>query len=506
MSIYEEFNPKEFYDIMVVDRKDYETRAEAYSAITLPYLLRKDGSDKGTPMDDKTSQSYCGRLVNTLKSKMGMALLPPSTSSFRFVPDQEAFENILGSEDSEQMTEIHKSLSVRTLQINTEIERQSIRESLFMLIANMMVVGSMIVEKKENKGIVLHPLKTFTVELDNQGTAMAMCFVETLTRLPEDITPPEEMDEYELFTYIYSNDENRDTWTVVQSIGEEMVGEETTYNTEDLPYQYLGWTWMPGDSMHRPYVEDYFKDMDQLNKLAKVLTDGAVIASKSLIFVDQRGGRTRTKDVATSDNGDVMDGSADDVTAFQLGKNYDFQVPMEREQNLKRELSAAFLMNESATRDAERVTAQEIQFMARELEESSLSGIYSMMAVKWSKWIVRMVMKELKIKFEVVEPEIITGLDALGRSQEARKLDNYVSRLVNLEMGEYLNKEALALKYAALEGLDVTGIIKSQEDVDSARQAAQEQQTQQQLAQSGADALGKEGAAAAVQGMQGGQA
>ncbi len=163
--MYNEFTPKEFYDLMVSDRSDYETRAEDYAAITLPYLMRSDGSDKGTPMDDETSQSYCGRLVNTLKSKMGMALLPPSTSSFRFVPDTDAFEAIIGSEDTTQMIEIHKSLSVRTQQINTEIERQAIRESLFMLIANMMVVGSMIVEKKRIRVLSCIRLKLLQLTL-----------------------------------------------------------------------------------------------------------------------------------------------------------------------------------------------------------------------------------------------------------------------------------------------------------------------------------------------------
>ena len=489
MMMYSELGPKEFYDKYVTDRKDYETRGEEFARLTLPYILRKDGTDKGTPFDDTVAQSYGGRLVSTLKSKMGMTLLPASTSSFRFVPDQDAFEQIIGSEDSAAMVEIYKSLAVRTNQINTEIERQAIRESLFMVILNMMIVGSAIVEKKEKKGIILHPLKSISVDLDSQGNAMAMCFMEKLSRLPEGITAPEEQDEYELYTFIHMDDEG-EGWTVRQSVGEEDAGDEQKYKEDTLPYQYLGWTWVAGDKMHRPYVEDYFKELDQLNKLAKVLTDGAVIAAKSLIFVDQRGGRTRTTDVANSDNGDVMDGNGEDVTAFQLGKNYDFQVPMEREANLKRELAAAFLMNESATRDAERVTAEEIQFMAKELEESSLSGIYSMMATKWSKWIVRMIMSELKIKFDAVEPQIITGLDALGRSQEARSLDNYVGRLVNLEMQEYLNKEALAQKYAALEGLDMTGLIKTQEEVDAARQQQQQQMIEQQAATAGAEALG----------------
>ena len=501
--MYSEMTPKEFYDEKSTDRSDYETRAEKFAGITLPYLMRADGGDKGTPMDDKVAQSYCGRLVNTLRSKMGMTLLPASMSSFRFIPDQKAFEQILGTEDQTAMIEVHKSLAVRTNQINTEIERQAIRESLFMLISNIMVVGSLIVEKKEKSGIILHPLKTIAVDLDNQGEPLAMAFMEKLKRLPEGITVAEEEDEYELYTFIYS-DEESGNWIVRQAVGEEPVGQEQSYKHDTLPYQYLGWTWQPGDSMHRPYVEDYYEDMDQLNKLSTVLTDGAVIASKSLIFVDPRGGRTLTRNVAKSANGDVLDGNAEDVTAFQLGKNYDFQIPMERESNLKRELAAAFLMNESATRQAERVTAEEIQFMAQELEESNLAGVYSMMASKWSKWIVRMVMLELKIKFEAVEPAIITGMDAMGRSQEARKLDNFISRLANLQKMEWVNEEALFQKYAALDGLDVTGILRTQDEVDTAKQQTQAEQAQQQAAMSGAESMGGQ-AGAAMAGQMTGQ-
>lgn len=500
--MYDEMSPKEFYNSKLADRKDYETRAEEFAKITIPYIMRTDGADKGTQMDDTVAQSYCGRLVNVLKSKMGMTLLPASMSSFRFVPDQQAFENIIGSDDQKAMTDIYKSLAVRTNQINTEIERQAIRESLFTVIANMIVVGSIIVEKKEGKGIILHPLKTIAVELDNQGEPLAMAFVETLKRLPEGIEVKEEKDEYELYTFIYSDDSG-EKWTVRQSVEEEPVGKEMKYTSKTLPYQYLGWTWQPGDTLHRPYVEDYFKDMQQLDKLSKVLTDGAVVASKTLIFVDPRGGRTLTRNVANSSNGDVLDGSAEDVSAFQLGKNYDFQVPMEREANLKRELSAAFLMNESATRDAERVTAQEIQFMARELEESSLSGIYSMMAAKWSKWIVRMIMDELNIKFDAVEPEIITGLDAMGRTQEAQKLDNFVSRLANLQQMKWINMEALLQKYAALEGLDVTGLLKTRDEVDADEERERAKMAQQQAEMSGAQTLGAQGGAAVAQQLAG---
>jgi len=275
-------------------------------------------------------------------------------------------------------------------------------------------------------------------------------------------------------------DKDTGSWIVTQDIDGELVGKEAKYKDYDtLPFRYLGWTWMSGDEYHRPYAEDYFQDLNQLDKLARLLTDGAIIQAKVLLFVNEKGGRTRKDEVSGSGNGDVIDGVADDVTALQIQKNFDFQVTMEREQQLKKELSQAFLMNESVTRDAERVTAQEIQFMAQELESSSLAGIYSKLSLQWSKWIVHQVMLELGIKFESIEVEILTGLDALGRSQEAQKLDALVQRAEALNLRHWFNDSELLNRYASFENVNTVGLMKTPKEVEAevakakAAQAAQ---------------------------------
>jgi hypothetical protein len=142
-------------------------------------------------------------------------------------------------------------------------------------------------------------------------------------------------------------------------------------------------------------------------------------------------------------------------------------------------------MNESVTRDAERVTAQEIRFMAQELESSSLSGVYSKLSKKVSKRIVQWVMQELKIDFKSVSINVITGLDALGRNQESQKLDALVTRMAQMGYQSYINEHELIQRYAAGEGIDVTGLIKTPSEV-KAQQQAQQQQQNEQL---GADAL-----------------
>jgi hypothetical protein len=489
MANIKEISPKEFYNKFSAGRMDHENTAKSISELTLPYIMMEDGASSSTQYKDKISQAFCGRLVNTLKSKMGMSLLPPSTSSFRLEPDKDALETITQG-DPEAKAVIYAELSARTAQINKEIEAQQIRDTIFDMLTQLIVVGSIIMEKKDSKGIKLHTLRNFTVDLDATGEPRAMCVVEKLKDLPEGIDFKEDQEEYMLYTLV-ERDYLTGSWILKQSIDDVIVGEEITYKDDTLPFQYVGWTWTDGDKYHRPYAEDYLPDMDQYNQLSNLITKGSIVAAKVILFVDEKGNRTRKSDVANSKNGAVLNGRADDVTALQLQKNFDFQIPMERLQDIGKNLASAFLMNESVTRDAERVTAQEIRFMAQELEMSSLSGVYSKLAKKVSKRIVQWVMAELKIKFKGIDVNVITGLDALGRSQEAQKLDGYVQRLVAMNMMHWLDQGELAQRYASFDGIDTTGLLKTPNQVAQEQAQAQAAQAEQMGVESFAQQAGQ---------------
>ena len=486
--------PSEFYSAGETDRKNYEDRAKLIAAITLPYMIRDENDSGTTSLTDSHNQSYGGQLLNTLKSKMGMALLPPRMSSFRFAPESGELEALTGG-SPDNRAKVNAAISGAMTKINNEIEVQQLRTSLFDISLQLIGVGSVVVEKRKKnkrskKGVKLHTLQSYVCDLDSDGEPLQMCIKETLKRLPEGIVPKEEKDEYDLYT-MATMEKDTGRWSVVQEIEEELVGEEVFYKDYDaLPFRYLGWIWMPGDKYHRPYAEDYYKDLEQLDKHAKLLTDGSIIAAKNIIFVNQRGGRTRKDDVANSENGEVVDGSADDVTTFKNEKNFDYQMPAQREADLKKSLSKAFLMNESVTRDAERVTAQEIQYMAQELESSSLAGIYSKLSLQWSKWIIQQLMVELQIKFESINIEIITGLDALGRTQEAQKLDALLQRADALGLRHWFKDEEILARYASFDGVDTVGLLKTPNEVQKEAQAAKQAQSQQVLADEAAKAAG----------------
>jgi len=494
--------PSEYYNSRLSDRKAFEDRAEKFAEVTIPALFREEGSSGADKLPRKYVQSLGAKLVKNLGSKIALTLFPPNSSSFKLTPDAETLAAVTAG-DKNMLTIINKDLSQAVDIINNEIERQDIRKHVFTLIDHQLVIGSCIMEKIPQKGIKIHGLRNIAFTLDDMGEAYDMCVVEELNKLPEDLRSEEteNQDSYELYTRCQYNYDNK-KWEVTQEVNGVIVGDIQTYNDDNVPFSYQGMIWNIGEKAHRPFVEDYYGSLNAYNQLSKLLTQGSVVAAKTLLFVDERGARTRKEDVAGSENGAVLDGRADDVTPFVLGKNYDFQVPMQVRAEFRDELEEAFLSKSSITRQAERVTAEEIHEMAEELE-SAMAGVYAVISNRIPKRIVTWIMQELDIKFESIEVSIITGLNALGMSNEIMKLDGLMTRLGQLNLQDYINNDELIDRYASGYGVNTVNLIKTGQQVSKERQQAQEAAMMQQAGESGAESLGKEAGKKLVQGRQG---
>lgn len=486
----EDLKPSEYYQKGLSDRKPYEDRAETFAEITIPALFRKEGDSGTDALKDRYVQSLGAKLVNNLTSKIGITLFPPSSSGFKLSPKAEDLLELTQG-DPDILSEINRIISMSSDTVNRAIEIQEIRRDVFGLVEQLLVVGSCVAEKVPENGIKVHGLRSFVVTLDDNGEAWKMCIHETLTQLPKELlgSMEEGKEEYDLYT-MCTLDRATDKWTVIQEIDGEIVGKEKVYNKKKFPFEYQGMRWSIGEKYHRPFVEDSFGSLNSYDRLSRVLTEGALIASKSLVFVDERGGRTRKRDVANSVNGAVIDGRADDVTSFQHNKNFDFQVPMQVREELKRELSETFLAMSSITRQAERVTAEEISKMGQELE-TALSGVYARMSSKISRRIITWIMNELKIDLKAMSVDIVTGLNALGLSNEIMKLDGFMTRLGQLQMTNWIEQKELVDRYATGYGVNTVNLVKTPSKVQQEAQQAQQQLAQQQMVQSGAESLGQ---------------
>lgn len=293
----------------------------------------------------------------------------------------------------------------------------------------------------------------------------------------------------ELYTRIY-RDGNQ--WRIYQEVkGERVPGTEGTYPLDKSPWLALRFTKIDGEDYGRGYVEEYYGDLRSLEALTQAIVEGSAAAAKVLFLVNPNG-TTEQRTLTESPNGAVRTGNAQDVTVLQVEKFADFRIAFETIEAISQRLSFAFLLNTAVQRGGERVTAEEIRYMAGELEDA-LGGVYSILSQEFQFPLVQRLILQLEKRKKIpslpkdtVRPTITTGLEALGRGHDLNKLDAFIQGVNQtfgpevvaryLNVGDYMTRRGTAL------GLDMKGLVRSEDEV----QAMQQQQAQEeQMAQLG---------------------
>jgi hypothetical protein len=194
-------------------------------------------------------------------------------------------------------------------------------------------------------------------------------------------------------------------------------------------------------------------------------------------------GTTRKRVVASANNLDVLEGNAADVTFMRSEKQGDFGVAMQVAKEITERLSYAFMLNSAVQRKGERVTAEEIRYMASELEDA-LGGIYSVLAQELQLPLVSLLMTRMQRMNKIpslpkgmVKPTITTGMEGLGRTAELQKLDLFITSSAQtlgaevmakfLNVDEYMKRRATALQ------IDTENLIFSQQEVEAKAQKEQ---------------------------------
>ena len=149
-----------------------------------------------------------------------------------------------------------------------------------------------------------------------------------------------------------------------------------------------------------------------------------------------------------------------------MQKQGDFGVAKETSLEISKRLSFAFLLNNSVQRKAERVTAEEVRFMAQELGPA-LGGVYSILSMEFQRPFVNILLARLeqqgkmpKMPKDTVKPQIVTGLEALGRGQDLSKLAQLLQYLQPLGqdiISQELNVADYIDRLAASLGIDTGG-------------------------------------------------
>ena len=187
------------------------------------------------------------------------------------------------------------------------------------------------------------------------------------------------------------------------------------------------------------------------------------------------------------------------MSVLQLNKFNDFRVVQESIVKIEERLGHAFLLTSGVVRNAERVTAEEIRMLGQELE-TAIGGLYSLLSVELQMPMVNRLMEVMrkkkklpKLPKDIINPVIITGVEALGRGHDLQKLDMFlagaaqvvgpeaVAQYVNV--GEYFKRRATSL------GIKTDGLVKGEEQMAQEAQQAQQMQMAEKLGPSGIKAI-----------------
>lgn len=493
------------YERLAAERGPYLDRARECAALTIPHLIPPEGSNGSTDLPTPF-QSTGAEGVNHLANKIVLALFPPGGSYFRLSLDSFLLAELAskaseaGIDVGDARAEFDEALSRVERAVVSQQERRSHRPGLYESVRLLIVSGNVLIHLQEDGTLRFFKLDSYVVKRDKSGNvletiarenvARAALPPEILATLPEPSSGDEKAAEknVEIYTRVVRSDGKWEVWQEVE--GQIVESTRGTYPLDKPAWIPLRWTRIDGEDYGRGHAEEYLGDLKSAEVLAKAIVQFAAVAARIILFVNEAG-VTQAEDVTDAESGDVLPGDAKDVTILQLEKYADFRVANDVRADIEQRLSRRFLLHSSIQRNAERVTAEEIRIMAGELE-TALGGVYSLLSQELQRPLVVRLLHVLQKSGDLpalpdgaVEPEIIAGLEGLGRSSDLNKLDLFligiretfgpeiVSKFVNI--GSYLRRRAAAL------GVDVEGLVRSDQEIQEADARAAQSQMAEKL-------------------------
>ena len=497
------------YENMASDRDVFLTRARTCAELTIPTLMPRDGHT-GSTQYDTPYQAVGARGVNNLASKLLMTLLPPNSPFFRLTIDDFDLVELAGNargKAEDALARIERSAA-------QVIESKAIRVPTFEMLKQLIVSGNALIHMPPEGGMKVFRLDRYVVKRDTMGNILKIVVKETIAyeALPKDVQEAlletegyqEQIEKKECDLYTCIKREGK-KFMVHQEVHGVVIPKTTgSYPQDKLPWLALRFIAVDGNDYGRSYVEEIVGDLKSLEALTRAIVEGSA-ASAKLIFMVRPNGTTKIRNIADSSNGAIISGDANDVSTLQANKFNDFRVAQETMNTITQRLSYAFLLNSSVQRQAERVTAEEVRYMAQELE-TALGGIYSVLSQEFQLPLVNLLLAKMqkegkmpKFPKDTLKPQIVTGLEALGRGQDLNKLQAFLQYLQPLGqqiIAQELNIDDYIDRLGASLGIDTQGLIKSPEQKQQEMMAAQEAQQQQMMAQ-----MAEKGVAPAVKGM-----
>ena len=499
------------YEKLKQDREPYLTKAKEAAKYTLPSLLKKNDNSI-VQVIETPNQSIGADGVNNLAAKVTLAILPPNQPFFKFTVDSDDVKReatALGIEPEVYKSDVTRGLALTEQLLVEYNEQNGDRICLGEAMKHLYIAGNVFLVHQPKEGLKYYPLNRFVVKRDYCGNVLKALTKETVGfyALPQDIQEKvlekikikENIDEVkcledkELTLYtVYRREEKH--WITYQEVeGFDIPETKGKYPIEVCPFIALRYTRIDGESYGRGLIEEYIGDISYLDVISKAIKDASLAASKLIMLVNPNG-QTNIKQLTKTKNGGFCAGREEDVKPLQVNKYYDLQTARAEKEAIEKRLYRIFMLAQAVQRDAERVTAQEIQYMVRDLEEA-LGNHYSIMSKEFQLAYIKISFFHLQkkkrnglpdlIKNDKVKLTVTTGLEALGRGSDLNKLTLFAQTMVQfaqMAQATGMKMNVIAEMVAASLNLDIKGLMPTEEEIAMQQQQANEQEVAKAIA------------------------
>tara|TARA_R100000152_G_C6774447_1_gene202226 strand:- start:798 stop:2372 length:1575 start_codon:yes stop_codon:yes gene_type:complete len=498
------------YDALSSDRSQFLNTAQEATKLTLPQLVRGEEENyRGAKNLPTPWQSVGAKGVVTLASKLMLALLPPQTSFFKLQLDDSVLEQ--GGFPPEARSELDLSFAKIERTILDSIAASSDRVVVHQALKHLIVAGNVLIFMGK-EGLKMFPLNRYVVERDGNGNVIEIVTRERVNhQLIENDVPPEilmkkaeesvvdettspDKEECDIYTHV-RRENNRFVWH--QEVYDYVIESSRGKSPVDVtPWIPLRFNTVDGEVYGRGRVEEFLGDLKSLEALSQALVEGSAAAAK-VVFTISPSSTTKPQTLANAGNGAIVQGRPDDIGVVQVGKTADFRTAFELATQLERRLSEAFLILN--VRNSERTTAEEVRMTQMELEQQ-LGGLFSLLTVEF---LVPYLNRKLnvfqktgqipRVPKDLVKPTIVAGINALGRGQDRESLQAFLMTIAQSmgpeAIGTFINQEEVIKRLAAAQGIDVLNLVRSMQEIQQERQAAQQAQIDMQNKQLDVQAL-----------------
>lgn len=500
----EAYNGKQRWDQLNARRSGMMRRFEGYASVTIPKVLLPSDVDQNTASIQHDWNSVGAQAVNHLANKITMALFQPGMPFFRLDAD-----NALRSQLNEMGITEDK---FRGMLVDGEqrallaMDQLAIRPKLYEAVRALIVVGNALLDLSDKDNPRVISIRHYAVKRSISGKLQEILHRERVlwNELEDKVKEvvPQRTGEDAYVDYVRWFKKDAKKWQMTVSVDGTSLGDtfSHSWNEDVFPVYALTWDLADEHDYGTGLVEDYAGDFATLSTLSEAEIKAAILIS-DYRWLANPAGVGDIEEFKRSTTGDVIPGVSTDLELVaHVSSNALQQLDFSITRIINR-IGAAFLLGSAVTRQAERVTAEEIRMQANELE-TSLGGVYSRLAVDMQLPLAKWLLKQMDVVLTGTNliPTIVTGLAALSRNAEAQQLGMFLQSLAGvaavppLMLGR-LKISAVISTLASAYGINPDEYVLTEEEFAAQQQQAEAQQqesfAQQEAVKAGASAMAK---------------